>query len=136
MLQERTDLAMANLRELTATLQQAKSNSAQGAVDLSRLDAASEPSYPMKPKRYIYLALGLLIGALAGAVLTARAATTPDRRRARPPAPSRPTPTEGRHPRAPDERALALADGPRRAGAPAERPPLRLERAANGNRYP
>ena len=72
-LQERTDLAMGNLRELTAKLQQAKSNSAQGAVDLSRLDPASEPTYPMKPKRYIYLALGLLIGALAGAALTARA---------------------------------------------------------------
>lgn len=73
LLQQDADLAAANLKTLTETLQKAQSNAAQGSVDLSRLDQASEPSYPAKPKRYIYLALGLLVGGLAGAALTARA---------------------------------------------------------------
>ena len=72
-LQQGADLAGANVKELTTRLQQARTNAAQASVDLSRLDDASEPTYPTTPKRYIYLALGLLIGGLAGAVLTARA---------------------------------------------------------------
>ena len=72
-LQQSADLATANLDTLTKSLQKAQTTAAQGSVDLSRLDPASEPTYPVKPKRYIYLALGLLLGALAGAALTAQA---------------------------------------------------------------
>jgi len=46
---------------------------AQGPTDLTRLDQAAAPPYPAEPKRYMYLALGLLIGAVAGAVLAAQA---------------------------------------------------------------
>ena len=76
-LQQSADLASKNLEEATAMLQTAQTSIAQGAVDLSRLDNASAPTYPAAPKRYIYLALGLLIGALAGAALTARVGHAP-----------------------------------------------------------
>ncbi len=79
-LQQDADLATSNLDTLTKSLQKAQTTAAQGAVDLSRLDPASQPTYPFKPKRYIYLALGLLIGALAGAALTAQADRRPRRR--------------------------------------------------------
>ena len=39
-------------------------------VELTRLDSAAAPAYPSEPKRYIFLALGLLLGALAGWWLT------------------------------------------------------------------
>ncbi len=66
-------LAQTNLTSSTQMLQAARVTAAQNPTDLTRLDEAAAPAYPTSPKRYIYLALGLLIGGLAGAVLTARA---------------------------------------------------------------
>ena len=39
-------------------------------IDLNRVGDADLPTYPTSPKRYLYLLLGLLIGALAGGGLT------------------------------------------------------------------
>ena len=72
-LQNSLQLAESNLSTLTSKLQSAQVTEAQGPVDLSRIDLAGVPSYPSAPKRYIYLLLGLLIGALAGLGLTAQA---------------------------------------------------------------
>ncbi len=73
LLQQQADLAGDNVATLTEGVQKARTSAAEGSVDLSRLDEASQPTYPTKPKRYIYLALGALIGALVGAVLTVAA---------------------------------------------------------------
>ncbi|QTE29268.1 GumC family protein [Pengzhenrongella sicca] len=72
-LENAVSLAEQNLAAVTTTLQDAQVTQAQGPVDLTRLDQAGAPAYPSEPKRYIYLALGLLIGGLAGAGLTAQA---------------------------------------------------------------
>ncbi len=71
-LKQRSDLAALNLRNLTTTLQRAETTAAAGSEDLSRLDDAAQPTYPATPKRYMYLVIGLLVGALAGAVRTPR----------------------------------------------------------------
>lgn len=59
-------------------------NAARTDVDITRIDKASTPTYPVAPKRYLYLALGLLLGGLAGFGLTWMA------RRHEQPAPSQP----------------------------------------------
>lgn len=127
LLQQGVDLAAANVKDLTTDLQTARSTAVQGSVDLSRLDEASQPTYPTKPKRYIYLALGLLIGGLLGAALTAHA-RRPLRRR-----PSEvitfdnpdPTPTDGRAANEEDEGIDLILAGD---GGPASRTV-----GANGN---
>lgn len=65
--------AQQNLADVERTLHESQLTAAQGPTDLTRLDEAAAPPYPAEPKRYIYLALGLLIGAVAGAVLAAQA---------------------------------------------------------------
>jgi uncharacterized protein involved in exopolysaccharide biosynthesis len=72
-LENSMQLAEKNLTDLSGKLQAAQVTEAQGPVDLTRIDQAPAPSYPAAPKRYIYLLLGLLIGALAGLGLTAQA---------------------------------------------------------------
>ncbi|GAA2163207.1 uncharacterized protein involved in exopolysaccharide biosynthesis [Humibacillus xanthopallidus] len=69
-LESQLELAQKNQADLAASVQQARTSQAQGPVGLTRIDTAAEPPYPSEPKRYIYLALGLLLGALAGAGLT------------------------------------------------------------------
>jgi len=71
-LKQSSDLAALNLRNLTTTLQRAETTAAAGSEDLSRLDDAAQPTYPATPNRYIYLAFGLLVGALVGAWRTPR----------------------------------------------------------------
>jgi uncharacterized protein involved in exopolysaccharide biosynthesis len=64
------DLAKQQQAQLTGQVQQARTQLATDAPELTRLDTAPVPSYPVAPKRYLYLALGLLIGGLAGGGLT------------------------------------------------------------------
>lgn len=71
-LKQSSDLAALNLRNLTTTLQRAETTAAAGSEDLSRLDDAAQPTYPAAPNRNLYLAFGLLVGALAGAWRTPR----------------------------------------------------------------
>ncbi|WP_089155523.1 GNVR domain-containing protein [Micromonospora sp. NBS 11-29] len=68
------DLAREQQAQLTGQVQQARTQLATDASELTRLDTAGVPSYPVAPKRYLYLALGLLLGGLAGAGLTWSAA--------------------------------------------------------------
>lgn len=65
-LQKSVDLAEANRTSVATALQRAQVTAASGVVELTRLDTAALPVYPTEPKRYIYLALGLLLGALGG----------------------------------------------------------------------
>jgi uncharacterized protein involved in exopolysaccharide biosynthesis len=72
-LQNSLQVAESNLSSLTDKLQSAQVTAAQAPADLTRIDQAGQPTYPSAPKRYIYLLLGLVIGALAGLGLTAQA---------------------------------------------------------------
>jgi uncharacterized protein involved in exopolysaccharide biosynthesis len=56
--------------ELTASLADAQTQAATAAPDLTRIDEAGRPAYPVAPKRYLYLLMGLLLGGLAGGGLT------------------------------------------------------------------
>lgn len=67
--QDLTD-AQSNQTALTGRLNDAQSQAATAAPDLSRLDVAGRPDYPVSPKRYLYLLIGLVVGALAGGGLT------------------------------------------------------------------
>jgi uncharacterized protein involved in exopolysaccharide biosynthesis len=60
----------ANVQTLAAGLSQANANIQVSPIDLNRVGDADLPTYPTSPKRYLYLLLGLLIGALAGGGLT------------------------------------------------------------------
>jgi uncharacterized protein involved in exopolysaccharide biosynthesis len=72
LLQLERDLVIAETaqQEVSEQYQQALVNAESGTVELTRIDEASLPNYPIAPKRYLYLALGLLIGGLAGGGLT------------------------------------------------------------------
>lgn len=70
-LENRLALAETNLADVTASLRLARGTVAQEPAELTRLDEATVPVYPSEPKRYMYLGLGLLLGALGGAALTA-----------------------------------------------------------------
>lgn len=54
--------------QLATELQTATVNAERSVVEISRIDAAAEPTYPVAPKRYLFLAAGVLVGALAGFV--------------------------------------------------------------------
>jgi uncharacterized protein involved in exopolysaccharide biosynthesis len=56
--------------KLTASLADARTQSATAAPDLTRIDSAGRPDYPVSPKRYLYLLMGILLGGLAGGALT------------------------------------------------------------------
>jgi uncharacterized protein involved in exopolysaccharide biosynthesis len=62
-----------NLQTLSGSLEQANANVQIAPVELSRLGTADLPTYPTKPKRYLFLLIGLILGGLAGAGLTYRA---------------------------------------------------------------
>jgi uncharacterized protein involved in exopolysaccharide biosynthesis len=68
-----------NVQTLNDSLLQAEANVQISPVELTRLGTADLPTYPTKPKRYLFLLIGLILGGLAGAWLTYRA-----RRRRRP----------------------------------------------------
>lgn len=52
--------------QLAGELQTATVNAERSVVEISRIDAAAEPTYPIAPKRYLFLGAGMLVGALAG----------------------------------------------------------------------
>jgi len=63
-------LAQANQAKITQDFRDAQVNAQNNTIELTRIDGASTPTYPISPKRYLYLALGLLTGGLAGGGLT------------------------------------------------------------------
>jgi uncharacterized protein involved in exopolysaccharide biosynthesis len=69
-LEQQLSLAQDNLDSLTQQHQAALLTIEATPVELTRIDEASTPTYPEAPKKYLYLALGLLIGGLAGGGLT------------------------------------------------------------------
>jgi uncharacterized protein involved in exopolysaccharide biosynthesis len=54
--------------QLASELEIASVNAQRSAVEVTRVDEASAPTYPISPKRYLYLAIGLLVGCLVGFV--------------------------------------------------------------------
>jgi uncharacterized protein involved in exopolysaccharide biosynthesis len=54
--------------QLATELEGATVNAQRTSVEVTRIDKAVPPTYPIAPKRYLYLAVGLLMGALAGFV--------------------------------------------------------------------
>ncbi len=82
------ELAKGNQTALTQQLHSAQTQVATSESELTRIDQAAAPAYPVAPKRYLYLALGLLLGGLAGGGLTWRS-----RRRQTPSIPTRPSRT-------------------------------------------
>jgi uncharacterized protein involved in exopolysaccharide biosynthesis len=59
-----------SIQSLSSSLGQAKASAATSPVTLTRLGTADVPTYPFSPKRYLFLLLGVLLGALAGIWLT------------------------------------------------------------------
>lgn len=59
-----------SVQTLSTSVQQADANVQISPVELSRLGGADLPTYPTSPKRYLYLLIGLLLGALGGCWLT------------------------------------------------------------------
>jgi uncharacterized protein involved in exopolysaccharide biosynthesis len=69
-LEQKLSQAQTNFDKLTEEHQAALVNVEATSVELTRMDESSTPTYPEAPKKYLYLALGLLIGGLAGGGLT------------------------------------------------------------------
>lgn len=61
-------IASGTRAQLAVELQTATVNAERSVVEITRVGAASAPTYPIAPKRYLFLAAGLFIGALAGFV--------------------------------------------------------------------
>lgn len=73
-LQLQYDVAVESFKGLSERHLEAVANSETDVVEISRVDEPTLPSYPVSPKRYLYLGLGGIMGALAGLALTALAA--------------------------------------------------------------
>jgi len=69
-LEQKLSQTQTNFDKLTEEHQAALVNVEATSVELTRMDEAATPTYPEAPKKYLYLALGLLIGGLAGGGLT------------------------------------------------------------------
>lgn len=65
--------SVAAYTQLQGQYQQTQVNAGARPVQLSRLDRAVPGVYPVAPKRWLYMAIGAVIGALIGLALTARA---------------------------------------------------------------
>lgn len=62
--------ATENYDRLELAYQEALVTAERPGIELTRIDEASVPTFPIGPLRYLYLALGVLCGAVAGAALT------------------------------------------------------------------
>jgi len=69
-LTQRLEAAQKNYQSVSTEYQNAVLAADQKSVEVTRIDEAQTPTFPVKPLRYIYLFLGLLCGALAGWGLT------------------------------------------------------------------
>jgi hypothetical protein len=67
-LQLDSSLADKTLADLNQRHQDAVVNAESSSVELTRLDKAMAPTYPIGPKRYLYLGIGVFCGALVGFV--------------------------------------------------------------------
>lgn len=65
-LQTAADLSADNQAEVEKEYRAALLGGTRASSELTRIGTASLPTYPDEPKRILYLALGLLFGALAG----------------------------------------------------------------------
>jgi uncharacterized protein involved in exopolysaccharide biosynthesis len=81
-------VASDTFKDLSGQYQAAVVTSESDTVELTRVDRANVPTYPARPLRYLYLALGAMFGAAAGYLFTWLASR-------RPPAPA-PEPVRAR----------------------------------------
>jgi len=63
--------AAAAYGQLKTEFQQALVTGANDPVELTRIDRPATPTYPSSPKRYLYLAMGIVTGAVLGLMLSA-----------------------------------------------------------------
>ncbi|MFN8036729.1 MAG: hypothetical protein U0V73_12415 [Acidimicrobiia bacterium] len=71
-LQSEYNTSLAAFGQLQAQYQQAQVYAGVKPVELTRVDKAVPGVYPVKPKRWLYLAIGIVLGSLVGLGLTAR----------------------------------------------------------------
>lgn len=69
-LQLAVDSAESNYKDVNGKYADAVIQASDSPVEVTRVDTANVPTYPVSPVRYLYLLMGLLCGALAGAGLT------------------------------------------------------------------
>lgn len=65
-------IAQQTQQSLAQEYQQAQLNTVGNTVELTRVDTALPPTFPVSPKRYMYLLVGLIIGATIGFVAVHR----------------------------------------------------------------
>lgn len=65
-LEEEQSIASARYREVATEYQEAQANVERPRVEVTRVDEADVPLYPIKPVRYLYLGVGLVFGAVIG----------------------------------------------------------------------
>lgn len=67
-------VASDTVSQLSERHQEAILTAGSGRLEVTRVDTANVPLFPSAPTRYVYLALGAVLGALAGLLLTGYAA--------------------------------------------------------------
>lgn len=73
-LQQAYNTSLAAFTQLQGQLQQGQVNGGIDPVELTRVDKAVPTVYPVSPKRWLYMGIGIVLGALVGFFLTARQA--------------------------------------------------------------
>jgi len=69
-LELKRDIAAGTVASLSEQHQAAVLDSEQAPIELTRLDEAAPSTYPVSPIRYLYLALGMVLGAVGGFLLS------------------------------------------------------------------
>lgn len=72
-LQRAYNTSLAAYTQLQVEYQQGQVNAGTKPVELTRLDEAVASVYPVSPKRWLYMGIGIVLGSLVGLGLTARA---------------------------------------------------------------
>jgi uncharacterized protein involved in exopolysaccharide biosynthesis len=73
-LQQAYTTAVATQTQIQARLQAVQANSLTPPVQLTRVDTATVGLYPTSPKRWLWMAIGIVLGSIAGLIWTARVA--------------------------------------------------------------